>query len=208
MIARFESAAAQTWVDREGRWHIIASGRAPHAGVVLPGMPSNYTTVGVETDHTTGEAWPAALLNSLRVGTAAILTHLDLSAADGLWFHKDICSPVGRKVDPAGLTQADERRTVKALMAAPITAKPDSRPTVSLTKAKKAAKRAPWSGIHLGTPARRARRLVKAALKAEKCGTYKAWQIKLGYTGADADGIPGKATLTALGDRHGFRVVA
>ncbi|WP_327292433.1 GH25 family lysozyme [Streptomyces sp. NBC_01198] len=37
---------------------------------------------------------------------------------------------------------------------------------------------------------------------------YKAWQKKLHYTGSDADGIPGSASLTALGKRHGFAVKA
>lgn len=37
---------------------------------------------------------------------------------------------------------------------------------------------------------------------------YAAWQKRLGYTGKDADGIPGKTSLTKLGDKHGFTVVA
>jgi len=37
---------------------------------------------------------------------------------------------------------------------------------------------------------------------------YAAWQRRLGYTGRDADGIPGRVSLTELGRRHGFRVVA
>lgn len=41
-----------------------------------------------------------------------------------------------------------------------------------------------------------------AATKAQ----YKKWQKKLGYTGTDADGIPGKASLTVLGKKHGFTV--
>jgi hypothetical protein len=67
-------------------------------------------------------------------------------------------------------------------------------------------------------------RLVEAALKAEgllaaayagdgSYGTrtvaaYAAWQHRCGYTGTAADGIPGKASLTRLGQRHGFTVVA
>ncbi len=35
---------------------------------------------------------------------------------------------------------------------------------------------------------------------------YSAWQEKLGFTGAAADGIPGQRTLMALGHRHGFAV--
>lgn len=36
---------------------------------------------------------------------------------------------------------------------------------------------------------------------------YAAWQRRLGYTGSDADGIPGKDSLGRLGARHGFDVV-
>lgn len=116
MIARFDTASAQFWVDRAGRWHIIASGRAPHAGEVLAGMPDNETSIGVETDHTTGEGWPPALLNSLRKGTAALLRHM-AKDAHGLHFHKTICSPPGRKIDPAGLDLATERGRVSELFA-------------------------------------------------------------------------------------------
>lgn len=35
---------------------------------------------------------------------------------------------------------------------------------------------------------------------------YKKWQKKLGYEGTDADGIPGKASLVALGKKWGFTV--
>jgi putative hemolysin len=62
---------------------------------------------------------------------------------------------------------------------------------------------------------------IKAALRAEGIAissttdqagagfkaAYKKWQQKLGYKGADADGIPGKASLTKLGKKHGFEVV-
>jgi hypothetical protein len=37
---------------------------------------------------------------------------------------------------------------------------------------------------------------------------YKAWQNRLGYVGADADGIPGQASLSRLGSKWGFHVVA
>lgn len=37
---------------------------------------------------------------------------------------------------------------------------------------------------------------------------YAAWQRRCGYSGSDADGIPGGTTLKRLGDRHGFKVVA
>ncbi|HEY5837180.1 MAG TPA: peptidoglycan-binding protein LysM, partial [Streptomyces sp.] len=36
---------------------------------------------------------------------------------------------------------------------------------------------------------------------------YAAWQRHCGYTGPAADGIPGKASLARLGEKHGFKVV-
>jgi len=37
---------------------------------------------------------------------------------------------------------------------------------------------------------------------------YKKWQLHLGYTGSDADGIPGMTSLKKLGAKYGFDVVA
>lgn len=204
MIARYSTAAAQLWVDRYGRWHIIASGRAPHAGVVLPGKPDNYDSIGVETDHTTGEAWPPALLDSLRRGTAAILDHLNVKPASGLEFHKSICSPPGRKIDPAGLDLGDERGRVAALIAKGVRA--DTRPAVSLARVQKASRRVGWARVFSGARTKADVKRVKAALKAERVATYRDWQKKIGLRGADADGIPGRSSLTRLGDAHGFRV--
>lgn len=67
-------------------------------------------------------------------------------------------------------------------------------------------------------------KLLEAALRAEgllsktyaadgSYGTstvaaYRNWQIRCGYHGKAADGIPGKASLTKLGAKHGFTVKA
>jgi GH25 family lysozyme M1 (1,4-beta-N-acetylmuramidase) len=37
---------------------------------------------------------------------------------------------------------------------------------------------------------------------------YAAWQRRLGYNGSAADGIPGQDSLSKLGAKHGFHVVA
>lgn len=37
---------------------------------------------------------------------------------------------------------------------------------------------------------------------------YARWQYELGYRGNDANGIPGMASLSALGKMHGFKVVS
>lgn len=115
MISNFKSAGAQIWVDRKGRWHLVAAGRAAHAGKTLKGKPTNFNSIGIETDHTVGEDWPAEQLASLRQGTAALLKYMG-SSTSKLEFHKTICSPPGRKVDPHGLDLGTERARVAALM--------------------------------------------------------------------------------------------
>lgn len=107
--------SAQLWVDTRGIWWAIGSGRAAHAGAVAPGHPGNPDSVGIETDHTVGEPWPALQLQSLRLGTAALLNASGRPAETGLWFHKDSAVPPGRKPDPDGLTLADERKALSTL---------------------------------------------------------------------------------------------
>lgn len=119
MIDNWDTHGAQLWVSRQGQWHIVAAGVAYHAGKVRPGKPGNRQSLGVETDHTNGEAWPAAQLASLRLGTAAILRRMGTTPDAGLEFHKTICDPPGRKSDPDGLSLSTERRHVAALMARP-----------------------------------------------------------------------------------------
>jgi hypothetical protein len=99
--------------------------------------------------------------------------------------------------------------------------KPASVPTVSLANVVAAAKSDPKAAQGKALHAADVKP-VEAALKAEgllsakyasdgSFGTttvtaYAAWQRKLGFTGKDADGIPGKSTLAKLGAKHGFKV--
>ncbi len=117
---RAQDPSAQFWVDTAGVWHCIGKGLAWHAGKVLPGMPGNHQAVGIETDHTVGEEWPDELLDSLRKGTAALLKEWGHSPQQGLWFHKQICDPPGRKSDPDGLDIDQERDAVQRLMFPPV----------------------------------------------------------------------------------------
>lgn len=120
MIRRWNIAAAPIWVDRYGVWHFIGNGRAYHAGNVLPGKPGN-SAVGIETDHTTGEEWPVALLDSLRRGTAVLLRMHSRAPDPALEFHKTVCRPPGRKIDPDGLDLYAERAAVAAIMSGGVT---------------------------------------------------------------------------------------
>jgi hypothetical protein len=106
---------------------------------------------------------------------------------------------------------------------APSPSKPAAKPKVDLSELVRAAKTDPGAPQGHKTYAAGVK-LVEAALRAEgylakayasdgSYGTttiaaYRKWQRKLGYSGADADGIPGFVSLTKLGNKHGFTVVA
>jgi len=130
MISNWSSSSAQVWIDRQGRWHLVGTGVAWHAGKVKSGMPDNFSSIGIETDHTVNESWPAAQLDALRRGTAAIFAKQNC-AADWLHFHKTICDPPGRKVDPDGLDLGTERATVAKMIGggSPSTPTPPTTPT-------------------------------------------------------------------------------
>ncbi|MFD9442151.1 peptidoglycan-binding protein LysM [Streptomyces sp. NPDC060001] len=98
-----------------------------------------------------------------------------------------------------------------------------SQPTVDLSNLVAAARRDP--GLKQGGTTHPADvKIVEAALKAEgllsasyasdgaygstTIAAYRAWQRKCGYSGADADGIPGKSSLEKLGVKRGFKVKA
>jgi hypothetical protein len=105
----------------------------------------------------------------------------------------------------------------------PAKPKPKPKPVVDLSNVIAAARKDPGAKQGHATHAADVK-LVEAALKAEKLlsatyaadgsyGTttvaaYAKWQRKLGYSGKDADGIPGTASLAALGAKHGFTVKA
>lgn len=127
LIANWNSASAQCWVDYYGKWWFVGAGVAYHAGATLPGMPTNQTSIGIETDYTVGETIPWSMYDSLRRGTAAIFRANKQSVSD-LHFHKTICKPVGRKSDPWGLNLATERAAVAVLMAGGNTPLPKPNP--------------------------------------------------------------------------------
>lgn len=99
---------------------------------------------------------------------------------------------------------------------------PSTKPKVSLAHVVYAAKHDP-AAAQGHTSYKTEVLLIERALKAEgllssqwvdgsfgskTVTAYAAWQRRLGYSGSDADGIPGKTSLTRLGDKHGFTVVA
>ncbi len=140
----------------------------------------------------------------------AMVTRINRAAGETLIIHGGVWSGAYRdqmhyELAP-GTNAADVDRAVQRLRSAV---------TVDLSDVVRAAE----SGGHV-----RYGRRIKRALAAEvghgqmslsttQLGRrfrnrYKLWQTSLGYSKADADGVPGKSSLTRLGARHGFTVKA
>ncbi|MFL4904669.1 peptidoglycan-binding protein [Streptomyces sp. MMS24-I2-30] len=98
-----------------------------------------------------------------------------------------------------------------------------AKPAVDLSKLVTAARTDPGAkqghqtyaaGVRLVEAALRAEGLLAATYAADgsfgstTVTAYAAWQRRCGYSGNDADGIPGKTTLAKLGTKHGFTVTA
>ncbi|MFJ7023246.1 N-acetylmuramoyl-L-alanine amidase [Streptomyces sp. NPDC101117] len=172
------------------------------------------------------DPWPDAQLEAIERVSAAICRHHG-------W---DENSVIGHlewqpgKVDPRGFTMASMRARVAGRLegAKPTTPPPaapkPTRPVVDLSKLVAAAKSNPSAK---GTPVTYAGvRTVEAALvdagllaKTYSDGhfgkatvtAYAKWQRSKaggGYSGKDADGIPGMTSLKKLGAKYGFDVVS
>jgi hypothetical protein len=93
----------QVLVDRKGTAHVVASGRANHAGLGgpwrdIPLNSGNSFLVGVEVENDgVGEPWTETVLDACDAVFAAILKHL---GRDASWCvgHKEYTS---RKIDPS-----------------------------------------------------------------------------------------------------------
>jgi len=143
-------------------------------------------------------------------------------SADSVIGHKE---GTRRKIDPSfdmGKFRKDVAARLKTAPTKPASGSGGTkRPVVDLSNLVAAAKRDP--GLKQGGTTHAADvRIVEAALKAEgllsaayasdgsfgslTVTAYAAWQRRCGWTGKDADGIPGEASLKKLGARRGFDV--
>ncbi|MEU7384004.1 N-acetylmuramoyl-L-alanine amidase [Streptomyces sp. NPDC042207] len=203
---------------------------APHKHDGSPGaVDGNARFYGLEvSDRGTGSAWPAAQYEAA-VRWAAAICRAHGWTAKSVIGHKEWSD---WKPDPAAFDMAAFRQDVQARLDASTKPKPPAapvpspaKPSVSLSKLIKAAKTDPPKS---GTPVSYAGvKTVEAALAAEGLlaksyvdGHYgtatkdamSGWQERCGYRGRKpgqaADGIPGKDSLTRLGKKHGFTVIA
>ncbi|MFF9269064.1 N-acetylmuramoyl-L-alanine amidase [Streptomyces rochei] len=170
------------------------------------------------------DPWPAAQLEAIERAAAAICRHHG-------WNERSVIGHLEwqpGKVDPRGFSMGSMRSRVGDRLGSktPTPSLPaPKRPKVSLSQLRRAAETNPqmkgtpvtYSGVRTYEAA-----LVDEGLleKARLDGHYgwdtkdatSRWQERLGYRGRrpgePADGIPGRDSLTRLGAKHGFDVVA
>jgi hypothetical protein len=215
-----------TRTNRTGRVciqiEVLAKAARPFTGYWKPG-PNFKALMRAIRSWGVPDVWPAgALASSYNDGSSRNRT--TWATRGGHYGHCNV--PGNDHWDPGNIDK------VKLFKAAPATSTPapskpakpaTSTPTVDLSNVIAAARRDP--GLKQGGTTHPADvRIVEAALKAEgllsaryaadgSFGTltktaYAAWQRRCGYSGAGADGIPGKASLEKLGAKRGFKVKA
>lgn len=192
----------QFLLGRDGTVKIIADGYANHAGYgnhrLIPANQGNTYTIGIEAENNgVGEPWSKAQLQAYYRLCAALLVWMDRKDVERVFGHKEWTS---RKIDPAGINMDRFREQVRAAMRQGPSVK-----TVRLSRLKPGKRN---RDVLLVKRRLKRRGYYKAANMSNYFGSsllnaYARWQKHLGYTGADANGVPGRESLQKLG----FRVV-
>jgi hypothetical protein len=95
---------AQIQLCRSGEIHVIADGKANHAGDgSWPGIKGNADTLCIEAENTglNTEVWPAVQMDVYVRAVAAVFNYLKLPA-ERFCTHYEWAEPTGRKIDPRG----------------------------------------------------------------------------------------------------------
>ncbi|MGO1320987.1 MAG: peptidoglycan recognition protein family protein [Galactobacter sp.] len=205
---------AQFGLGRDGTIYVIAAGLAYHSGAVKADIYRNVHSIGIEAENTgTGETWPAKQLDSYVKLCAALIDEFKLPVSRVVG-HKEACSPVGRKIDPAfirpAMTMAQFRGYVKkgaykggVAKPAPAKPKPSAKPKPPASTAKAwPAKDLPVTSKHTAASNTAWVRLMAAIGHKDKSLTLaiQKWLRGLGYytTAYLLDGKWGPATTKAL----------
>ncbi|MER7485260.1 N-acetylmuramoyl-L-alanine amidase [Streptomyces sp. NPDC126497] len=224
-------------IAKDGTVHLVGNGRANHAGsgddeVLRAVIAESAGLPAPNENNTDGNArfygfecvnlgdgkdpWPAAQLEAVEAVSAA-LCRAHRWSAHSVIGHKEWTNT---KIDPRGFSMAALRDRVASRLGGTAPA-PPPRPMVDLSRLVAAARTDPsapgtpvtYSGVRTVERALVAEGLLAARYADGHYGTqtvsaYAAWQRRCGYTGADADGVPGITTLRRLGAEHGFTVRA
>lgn len=107
----------QVGLSRTGVAHVIAAGKANHAG---PGawktVDSSEETIGIEAENNgLGEPWPAVQLEAYDLVSAVLLDYLE-QPASMFCGHREWALPSGRKIDPTGIDLDQQRGRIDRLL--------------------------------------------------------------------------------------------
>lgn len=191
----------QVLLGRDGTVKMIADGYANHAGYGGPraGIPANQGntyTIGIEAENNgVGEPWSKEQLNAYYRLCAALLVWINVKDVNKVFGHKEWTS---RKIDPAGIDMNKFRAQVKKAM--------DQGPSVKTVRLSRVQPGKRNKDVLVLKRRLKRRGFYKEENMTNYFGTglanaYARYQRSLGYTGNDADGIPGKASLEKLGFR-------
>lgn len=87
-------------LGRSGTVYVVAAGLAYHAGVVFsPPTQGNAWAIGIEAEATGTAPWPPVQYAAYTRLCRALVDHYGLTV-DRVLGHKEVASPLGRKVDP------------------------------------------------------------------------------------------------------------
>ncbi|MGW8762376.1 N-acetylmuramoyl-L-alanine amidase [Streptomyces sp. NPDC055815] len=195
----------------------------------VDGVDGNAHFYGFECENAGDgkDPWPAAQLEAIEKAAAALCRM-------HRWGPKSVIGHLewsDDKNDPRGFTMPSMRERIADRLAVkePEPTKPPTKPTqpapakpvVDLSKLVTAAKSDPvkrgtpisYYGVKVVEQALVREGLLAPSLADGHYGTstvaaYAAWQRRCGYKGADADGIPGAASLGKLATKRGFTVIS
>jgi hypothetical protein len=108
---------SQLYLDRQGRFWVLAAGKANHAGRGgWRGLVGNSSVVGIEAMHTGSAslAWPDEQFQAYQRGVATILKKIGKNS-DWVCGHKEWAP--SRKVDPANMDMNVFRTKVGVILA-------------------------------------------------------------------------------------------
>jgi hypothetical protein len=230
-----EARACHVVVGRSGKLYIIAGSGAYHAGAGgpmkvngtnIPKDLGNRYLIGIEIEassttkvNSKNLTTPKSGLNPIQLETtakfcAALFDELGWPT-DAAIRHRDWAP--GRKVD-VGIPLEQIRKEInkyrkKTNPTPNTTPNPTPIPNNEITSVRLEDLRLGKRNNSVLIVKRALNKQLKTNLpltnewNASTTRLYKRWQKRQGYYGKDADGLPGRASLSALGKLHGFKVI-
>jgi hypothetical protein len=90
---------SQLGLGRSGTVYVIAAGVSYHAGETFETAQDNWHAIGIEAEADGLSVWPAEQMDAYARLCRALIDHYQLNVSD-VEGHKEVASPLGRKVDP------------------------------------------------------------------------------------------------------------